>query len=182
MSKHILAIDIDLGNVTVVSNQKGVICHQETPGSWENLLVPSSRLPEPDILLVELAGPVMHHQESHSHRRWMIYNALVGARIARAFKSGGCRILVSASTQWTAGYTEEKRHAIAGMLPLKYTKRKVKKKGVMTEIKVPVYAEPHDIRECRCMIDFYLKRPKEWVTMDEYLQALVDGPKKKGEK
>jgi hypothetical protein len=171
VSKHILAIDIDLGNVTVVSNRKGVIAHQAGPFSGINF--PDGT----DTVLIELAGPVMHHQESHSHRRWMIYNALVGARIA-AELADHLPVLVSASTQWTRGYSEEKRHAISGMLPLKYTTHTATKKGVKTQVKSPVYAEPHDIRECRCMIDFYTKYPAAWVTMDEYLAALVEGPKK----
>jgi hypothetical protein len=177
VSKHILAIDIDLGNITAVSSRAGVVSHKEnyTPEGLVSAIY--SRIPGLDTVLIELAGPVMHHRESHSHRRWMIYNALMGARLAYSFDLGE-DILVSASTQWTRGYSEEKRHAISGMLPLKYTTRTVTKKGVKTQVKSPVYAEPHDVRECRCMIDFYAKYPAAWVTVDEYLAALVEGPKK----
>jgi hypothetical protein len=172
VNKHILAVDIDLGDITVVSSQKGVIAHQADPFGRMGELPAGV-----DTVLIELAGPVMHHQESHSHRRWMIYNALVGALLFEHFTRGE-EILVSASTQWTRGYSEEKRHAISGMLPLKYTTRMVTKKGVKTQVKSPVYAEPHDVRECRCMIDFHTKYPAAWVTMADYLAALVEGPKK----
>lgn len=166
----VLAIDIDLGRVTAVHSEDGVICHGVDPEGID--LVGCSHRTTLSRVLIEIAGPVMHHEESHSFRRWLIYNAAVASALCHDFlRRSGCKVLVCPSTVWTKGYTEPERHAIAGILPLKHKTVKGKK--------VPIYAEPHDVRECRAMIDMFRKDPSVWVPLDQYLQSLVGKPKEK---
>ena len=155
---HIIAVDIDLGRVTAVSSVKGVLCHGQP---WQE----GEPLAAADLYLIEVAGPILHHEESHSYRRWMIFNSMFTGLLASQLEEAGFQVLVAASTAWTEGYTEPERHAIAGMLPLKHK--------LVKGTKVPIYKEAHDIRECRAMLDFYRKCPKHWVPLDQYLQSLV---------
>lgn len=154
---HVIAIDIDLGRVTAVSSAAGVLCHGQP---WQE----GNPLPFAHLYLIEVAGPILHHEESHSYRRWMIFNSMLAALLASQLETEGYTVLVAASTAWTEGYPEPERHAIAGILPVKYKTVKGKK--------VPIYKEAHDIRECRTMLDFYRKCPKHWVPLDQYLQSL----------
>lgn len=158
-----LAIDIDLGRITMVDSVAGVLCHGVDPFDDD---APIKRtVAAPRLVLIEVAGPVMHHEESHSWRRWCIYNAIVAAQMVDTFARDDIKCLVSTSTAWTKGYGEKERHAIAGMLPLKHKTGKGKK--------VPIYAEAHDIRECRAMLYFYQRDPTPWKPLDQYLKELV---------
>ena len=155
------AIDIDLNNFTVV-DRAGAIWAHKAPWSERSYVLP--RISQYGLVLIEIAGPVMHHAESHSHRRWMIFN--VAAAVQLAHMVGLDRARFSTSTTWTKGYKEEDRHALAGIMPLKYT---LTKKGKRT----PIYADAHDIRECKCMLYFHAHAPNAWVTLDEFLTALI---------
>jgi len=158
MPHSILAIDIDLGRCTMVDSWAGVVCH----GVHPFVLAAHPRL-SPATVLIEVAGPIMHHADSHSHRRWLLYNIATAVTLAQRFSFAN--VLVCSSTTWTKGYTEPARHAIAGINPLKH-------KLVKGE-RVAIYAEPHDVRECRAMIDFYHKAPKSWVPLPVYLESLI---------
>jgi hypothetical protein len=150
---EIIAVDIDLRKITAVSSTRGVLANKVNPEK-------APCLPAPDTdatLLVEIAGPVLHHDESHSYRRWMIYNVAVASGIAARYNT----VLVAPSTAWTNGYNEEYRQAVAGILP----KGKNAKGDLM-------YDECHDVRECRAMIYFYLASPKKWVPLTKYLEGL----------
>ncbi len=91
----VLAIDIDLGRMTAVHSTAGVVCLN---GTW------SPEWPKPGIALIEIAGPILHHEESHSYRRWMIYNAIRAAQLAESWKGLVPKILKLAEEQ--AGVTE----------------------------------------------------------------------------
>lgn len=161
MGEHIIALDIDLGKITSVSTKYGVVCDRANLfDGGSGLEVPEA----PDVVLIEVAGPVMHHEESHSHRRWMIFNAVSTGLMTAMAMEAGIEVRMCPSTAWTKGYKEHERHAIAGMKPLKY--KKVKGKDV------PIYEHAHDVRECMAMIDFYKKDPKPWMTLDKYLESL----------
>jgi len=165
---HVIAIDIDLHSLTAVQDLgagPGVLADRLPLAGFMQALQNS---PGADVVLIETAGPVMHHAESHSFRRWLIYNAMVTGLLYNYFRVGDTRVLVSPSTLWTQGYSEPKRHAVAGMLPLKH--KNVTRKGKTTQ--VPIYAQPHDIRECRCMLDFYRKKPTSWVPLLTYVGSL----------
>ncbi len=165
----VLAIDIDLGRITAVHSELGAICHGVEPFFGAPMLGKAAS--EADTILVEIAGPIMHHEESHSHRRWMIYNAVVAAKIVSAFDRYA-PVLVATSTAWTKGYSEIERDAIAGIHPLKYKTVTRTKAGKSKVTREPIWAEPHDCREARCMIYFFLRDPKPWVPLDQYLKAL----------
>lgn len=159
-----VAIDIDLGRFTVVVENGPVLAHGVDPLSDDAPL----ELPENvDTVLIEVAGPIMHHEESHSHRRWMIYNAMMAVSVMGGYRMPWMNFLFASSTAWTNGFPEAERHAIAGMNPLKY------RKAVKGRKPVPIYAEAHDIRECRAMLDFFRKCPKHWKPLDQYLKELV---------
>ena len=166
-----LAIDVDLGRFTAVHSTAGVLAHGHPwDGPWPTGLGSFATMYQTDVLLLEVAGPIMHHEESHSWRRWAIFNALwigqlIGSLPESSSFSSGHNILVATSTAWTKGFGEKERHAIAGMNPLKFKTVKGKK--------VPIYAEAHDIRECRAMLYFHERDPKTWKTLDEYLKELV---------
>lgn len=165
----ILAIDIDLGRFTAVHSVDGVMAHSADPCGVD--IVGLSHRTVLNRVLIEVAGPVMHHAESHSHRRWMLYNMATASRFYDEFlRRSGCKVLVAPSTAWTEGYTELERDAIAGIRPLKY--KTVTRKGKTT--RVPIWAEPHDVRECRCMIDMFQKNPKHWKPLDQYLKELIE--------
>lgn len=150
---EVIAVDIDLRKMTAVSSLRGVLANKVDPAK---LLVLGPDHVDATIL-VEIAGPVMHHDESHSYRRWMIYNVAMAAGIAARFKN----VLVSTSTWWTNGYNEEYRQAVAGILP-----KGKNKKGDL------IYDECHDVRECRAMLYFHLAKPKNWVPLTKFLEGL----------
>lgn len=150
---EIIAVDIDLRKMTAVSSLGHVIANKVNP-ALKPVLTDAHK---EATILVEIAGPVMHHEESHSYRRWMIYNSLIAAGIAARFPT----VLVSPSTLWTNGYNEEYRQAVAGILP-------IGKDGKGN----PKYEECHDVRECRAMIFFYKSKPKNWVPLTTYLAGL----------
>jgi hypothetical protein len=160
-----LAIDIDLGRVTAVHSGLGVICHGVDPSTvcWPNA----------DLVLIEVAGPILHHEESHSYRRWMLYNVAVAVGLAHRYDSIMTPVRFATSTAWTKGYSEVQRDAIAGILPLRY-KNVTKKKGSnATVTRVPIWEEPHDVRECRCMLYLHQRDPKPWQPLAQYLKELV---------
>lgn len=163
----VLAVDIDLGRITAVHSEKGVICHGQDP-----LANPARIVVDAETVLIEIAGPILHHEESHSYRRWMLYNVAVATVYATAF-GPYAKVLVATSTAWTKGYSEIERDAIAGITPLKYktvTRKKANKSVVTRE---PIWAEPHDVRECRCMLYMFARDPKPWKPLDQYLKELV---------
>lgn len=155
------AVDIDLNNFTVVDGVGTVWAHK-APWSERNEVF--ERIASHGPVLIEIAGPVLHHKEGYDYRRWMIFN--VAAAVQLAHMVGVDRARFSSSTTWTKKYKEEYRHALAGIMPLKY---KLSKKGK----RIPVYAHPHDVRECQCMLFFHSHDPKAWVTLDEYLTSLT---------
>lgn len=163
MSTGVLAIDIDLGRCTAVHSERGVICHgvdMLAPGTGFNLSA--------ETILIEVAGPILHHDESHSYRRWMIYNSMTAALLVAAL-SPLAKVLVATSTAWTKGYSEVERDAIAGILPTKY--KMVTRKNKIT--REPLWLEAHDIRECRCMLYLFARDPKPWKSLTHYLKELV---------
>lgn len=145
---EIIAVDIDLRKMTAVSSLGHVLANKVNP-ALKPVLTDAHK---DATILVEIAGPVMHHEESHSYRRWMIYNSIIAAGIAARFPN----VLVSPSTLWTNGYNEEYRQAVAGILP--------NEKGK--------YDECHDVRECRAMIYFFKSKPRAWVPLTTYLAGL----------
>lgn len=153
MTDEVIAVDIDLRKMTAVSSSRGVLANKADPAKTCIL--------GPDhvgaTILIEIAGPVMHHDESHSYRRWMIYNVAMAAGLAARFK----KVLVSPSTAWTNGYNEACRQAVAGILP--------KGKNAKGD---PMYDECHDVRECRAMLYFHSVLPKKWVPLTKYLETL----------
>ena len=152
---RVIAIDVDLGRFTAVHSTRGVLADNHRKGLFPTKF--TDALYDVDVLLLEVAGPVMHHAESHSHRRWMIYNALwIGyllGGIPEHSTLGHDSCFVCPSTIWTKGYDEKSRQAIAG-LP-----------GVAKKA-------DHDVRECLTMIDFYRKDPSVWVPLDQYMLSL----------
>lgn len=165
----VLAIDIDLGRITAVDSHRGVLCHGVDPFSAEG------RFSAVDVetVLIEIAGPVMHHEESHSHRRWMLYNAAVASILVSSFVEDIDNVLVATSTDWTKGYSEIERDAVAGIRPLKYKTVTRKKGGKSVITREPIWAENHDTRECRAMLYFHARDPKPWKPLDQYLKDLV---------
>lgn len=161
-----IAIDIDLGRVTVVHSESGVIAHGADPDTinWASC-------PGADLILSEIAGPILHHEESHSYRRWMLYNAIVAAQLERHFVGP---VLVATSTAWTKGYSEVERDAITGILPLRYKNVTRTKGGNATVTRVAIWEEPHDVRECRCMLYFHQRDPSPWKPLTQYLKELVN--------
>ena len=151
---EVIAVDIDLRKMTAVSSIHGVIANKADPS---RIIILDPFAHKDATILVEIAGPVMHHDESHSYRRWMIYNVAVAAGIAANFPN----TLVSTSTQWTNGYNEAYRQALAGILPDRKDKNGK-----------PKYDECHDVRECRAMLYFYRAMPKKWVLLTKYLAEL----------
>lgn len=150
---EVIAVDIDLRKMTAVSSIHGVLANKVDPASTPVLGAHHYDA----TILIEIAGPVMHHDESHSYRRWMIYNVAVASGIAANFPN----VLVSTSTQWTNGYNEAYRQALAGILPDRKDKNGK-----------PKYDECHDVRECRAMLYFYRVMPKKWVPLTKYLEIL----------
>jgi hypothetical protein len=165
----VIAVDIDLGRWTAVHSVDGVLAHGRDPSTGFAV----AQFTRPDVVLIEVAGPVMHHEESHSHRRWMIYNAGWAAMLALTWKDLVPKILVAPSTAWTQGFGELERDAIAGIRPVKYKTVTRKKGGKSVVTREPIWAEPHDVRECRCMMYFYSVAPKHWKPLDQYLKELV---------
>ncbi len=160
----VTAVDIDLNRFTTANNNGETLAHS-TP--WAEVRNAFPRVAPDGLVLIEVAGPVMHHNESHSHRRWMIFN--VAAAVELAHIVGLDRARFSTSTVWTKGYSEEQRHALAGIFPR--NRKTVKRKtGVIT---VPVYADPHDVRECQCMLYMFSVNPKAWVTLPDLLASMV---------
>jgi len=165
----VCAIDIDLGRLTAVHSESGVAFHGKP---WED----GAPLPVADLYLIEIAGPIMHHEESHSHRRWMLFNAVIASLLVAALEGAGFKVLVGTSTAWTQGYSEIDRDAIAGIHPTKYktvTRKDKKNPGKVKVTREPIWAEPHDCRECRCMLFFHSVNPKVWKPLDHYLKELV---------
>lgn len=150
---EVIAVDVDLRRMTAVSSLTGVIANKIDPASRP--ILTDAHLDA--TILVEIAGPVLHHDESHSYRRWMIYNTAIAAGIAARYPN----VLVSPSTAWTNGYNEEYRQAVAGILPTGKTSSGALK-----------YAECHDVRECRAMLYFHRASPKKWVSLTTYLAGL----------
>lgn len=151
---EVIAIDIDLHKMTAVSSLHGVLANKVNP---EVTLILDGIKHRESTILLEIAGPVLHHEESHSYRRWMIYNVGVAAGLAAHFP----RALVATSTSWTNGYNEAYRQAVAGILPIGEDKNGK-----------PKYDECHDVRECRAMLYFYRAMPKKWVPLTKYLAEL----------
>jgi hypothetical protein len=162
----VCAIDIDLGRLTAVHSESGVAFHGKP---WED----GTPLPVADLYLIEIAGPIMHHEESHSHRRWMLFNAVLAGLLVASLEEAGFKVLVGTSTAWTQGYSEIERDAIAGIRPTKYKTVTRKKGGKSVVTREPIWAEPHDVRECRAMIFFHSVNPKVWKPLDQYLKELV---------
>lgn len=160
-----LAIDIDLGRVTAVHSELGVVCHGVDPSTvcW----------PIADLVLIEVAGPILHHEDSHSYRRWMLYNVAVAVGLTHRFEIGGTSVRLATSTAWTKGFGEIERDAIAGIRPLRYKNVTTKKAGNAKVTRVPIWDEPHDVRECRCMLYFRQRDPKPWTPLSQYLKELV---------
>lgn len=154
-NSDIVAVDIDLRKITIVSKMFGVLLDR---GSLEKASHVLNKCSSSATLLIEIAGPVMHHTESHSYRKWVVYNSIVAGLLALVAHVRS--VLVATSTKWTCGYKEEERQAIAGIKPIKQGKKR------------PIYAEPHDIRECRAMIYSYENKPKNWVPLAHYLEEL----------
>lgn len=162
-----LAIDIDLGRVTAVDSVRGVLAHGVAPEKWDVDIEGITQV------LVEIAGPILHHEESHSYRRWMLFNAVLATTYVVAFEDIHVPVLVATSTAWTKGYSEVQRDAIAGILPLRYKNVTTKKAGNAKVTRVPIWDEPHDVRECRCMLYFRQRDPKPWTPLSQYLKELV---------
>lgn len=156
----VTAVDIDLNRFTTANSQGGIHAHS---APWTEVRNVFPRAAPDGVVLIEVAGPVMHHKESHSHRRWMIFN--VAAAVELAHIVGLDRARFSTSTVWTRGYSEEQRHALAGIFPYK---RKVTRGK-----SIPVYADPHDVRECQCMLYMFSVNPKAWVTLPDLLASMV---------
>ncbi len=165
----VLAIDIDLGRCTAVDSEHGLVCHLANPIDMGTGLAHAAARAE--TVLIEIAGPIMHHEESHSHRRWMLYNVAVASMLSIAW--AGKDVLVATSTAWTKGYSEIERDAIAGITPTKYKTVTRKKAGKSVVTREPIWAECHDVRECRCMIYFHARDPKPWMSLTQYLKELV---------
>jgi len=146
---EIVAVDIDLRKLTAVSSWNGVVANRRDPGG-DTFPLPASLATA--LVLVEIGGPVMHHAESHSFRRWLIYNVAMASKIASMFPN----VHVADSTTWTRGYSEENRQALAGIHPGPGGK----------------YVENHDVRECRAMLYFHSKAPHLWVPLDKFLTDL----------
>lgn len=167
----VLAIDIDLGRITAVHSELGVIAHGENPFTPTFFGMKWKAALSAQTILVEVAGPIMHHEESHSHRRWMLYNVAVAATLASSW--AGKNVLLATSTAWTKGFSEIDRASIAGIAPKKYKTVTRKKGGRSVVTREPIWAEPHDVRECRTMIYFYARAPEPWKPLDQYLKELV---------
>ena len=151
----VCAIDIDIREFTVVSGDEAAQTH--------SLRDAAMAMTGYDVALIEVASAICYHGDSKaataSTARWQIWNSLTAGWLACRFRGGS--LLVSPSNRWTMGYDEKTRHELAGIKPLKF-----KKNGV------PVYAENHDIRECRAMLWSYSVKPALWVPMEQYLETL----------
>jgi len=153
----VIAIDVDLGKVTATKDSEVLYDRSD--------MTTLHMMPDDEIILCEIAGPVMHSPNGRDacppgKRKWMIYNAAwIGMLVGR--RSPKATTLVATSTAWTHGYDLGKRHAVAGMIPLKHTKAGN-----------PVYKYPKDIRETFAMQYFYRLDPKVWVPLHSYLENL----------
>jgi hypothetical protein len=65
------------------------------------------------------------------------------------------QILVSPSSKWTNGLSEEVRHELAGVKKLARTKR-----------------DNHDLNECQAMIWSYGVEPSRWIPFHQYMDEL----------
>jgi hypothetical protein len=153
----ICAIDIDIREFTVVGN--GMANQRD---DLHYAVMDASHF---DMVLIEVASAICYHGDSKaaaaSTARWQIWNSLAAGVLWAKLARPDRRVRVSPSSRWTMGYDEKTRHAMAGINPVKF-----KKNGV------PVYAENHDIRECRAMLWSYSVKPALWVPMEQYLESL----------
>jgi hypothetical protein len=152
----ILAIDCDLRT-----------CYGVTSGGWHGAATDLDKLfdrmdedgvPEPDVLLFEIASPVSFNRGAAGHgamtnlAKWALWNMAWGAKLNAmlAWVDQDHRLLVAPSNVWTKGYEEKARHKMCGA---------VRKKK--------------DLRECEAMIWFYKHDPKAWKTLPDYLAGLL---------
>ena len=134
--KTILAIDVDIGRIHAYSNTKGRICYNAPDFPWEEM-------EKHDLVLIECASPLVYSKgkgELYHRLRWIIYNSMAVGRVKE--KLPNHNILVSPSSAWTLGYSEEARNQMAG-----------------------ADGDNHDIRQCRCMIKFYSLAPDKWYSI-----------------
>lgn len=129
---------------------------------------PFPELPESiDTVLIEIAGPVMHRvgdeasECPYNKRRWMISNVCLATQIALYYGIPPMKVLVATSSTWTLGFDEPTRQAMAGIKPLKLNKAGAR-----------VYAENHDIRECRAMLYLYKGSQEKWLPLNTFLERL----------
>jgi hypothetical protein len=143
----IISLDIDLRGVAAYSDIRGVILNGDTDE------IPYEEMLKHQLVLVEIASPIFYGRNSKGSMtnrfKWAIYNSCIAGVIYTYLKDKSVKLLVSPSSSWTLGYTEEQRCSIAN-----------------------VAGNNHDIRECRCMQFFYKTNPGKWVSFEHYLSEL----------
>ena len=148
-----VAFDIDLRRVHGFSDRDGRVCYKAPDWPWDVLGTH-------DTILVEVASPQdtsKSKAEAYNRRRWMISNAAQFGRLVCWAEMWGMldKILVSTAPEWTLGYAEEMREAIAGC------------RG----------EDNHDIRACRCMLHFFRSNPDKWYPVTAWYDKISTKPK-----
>jgi hypothetical protein len=142
--KSIIAVDIDLGEITAWSNVHGVIQYHEPT-------LPEAAMRTHDVVLVETASPFIYSAaakgELTNRLRWMIWNVALSEK-ASTIKPG---ILFAPSSVWSHGYKEPVREIMAGC------------SGKFN----------HDVRACICMVYFYGLSPGDWIPWSAHLDSLL---------
>lgn len=153
----VIALDIDLGRIHAFSTRDGRVCYKADA-------LPFSALTTHDVVLAECWSPQMYfkNQDSRSLKsakgeltnrlRACIYNSFVVGQLAEYLRWEGREdtLLVAPSTQWTRGFPEDVRQAMAG-----------------------VSGDNHDIRECRTMLAFFKLHRKAWLPYEQYQRNLT---------
>lgn len=107
---------------------------------------------QPSTVLFECASPLFYTKNKaaqYNKLRWMIFNSKALGSLADRLADWQVPLLVAPSSIWTQGHEEKVRHRLYG-----------------------VTAPNHDLRECQAMARSYLRQPKLWVPVADYVRDL----------
>jgi hypothetical protein len=110
------------------------------------------------VLAVESASPILYRGViQNSTMRWLVFNLATCGMIAKEYeKDLNVSVSFSPSNKWTKGWTEVRRHKLAGAMD---------EAGFNKE-------QNHNIREMKAMAWMFRREPSLWTDMKGFLSCL----------
>jgi hypothetical protein len=149
----IAAFDIDMHRIHGYADPGGRICYNAPEWPWDEIRTFERVLIEVGSAVDTSRGLAKDQRaQAYNRRRWGLYSAFELGRLSlwAGLNDMTDRILVSTAPEWTRGYPESAREAMAGC----------------------VSEDNHDIRACRCMLYFYNLDPKRWYPIATWSESV----------